>query len=353
VNRYVLSGDLLAGRITKITKADSSTQTKTSYYNLDHLNSTKCITNETGTVEVMYEYRAFGDQLKRLDAEGADTTDKAKYSFGGKELDNETNLYYFNARYYDATIGRFINADPIQDGTNWYVYCRNNPLSMKDPTGLEGICSGQGKINTEGQKLYMNLLKAIKGTTYDAIDLGTQDGDGNEQYRTYCNVFAYDFCTNSNADKRNYNAIDQYNDDLRPILNNNLAGRTSPNSAYDNALQNVDKVAIIKDPAAAQARADLGKRILVIRNGDQHIGIVSPDLGHDYDPEKGPLLCQQGIKKGFMYTNDVWSFAGNWKKENLVFVEVGSPANTESQSTQGAPGNYCPYPIAKPINNSN
>ena len=45
-------------------------------------------------------------------------------------------LYYFNARYYDATIGRFINVDPIQDGLNWYVYCNNNPLSFKDPTGL-------------------------------------------------------------------------------------------------------------------------------------------------------------------------------------------------------------------------
>ncbi|MBN1409994.1 MAG: RHS repeat-associated core domain-containing protein, partial [Spirochaetales bacterium] len=46
-------------------------------------------------------------------------------------------LYYFNARLYDATTGRFISLDPVQDGTNWYVYCSNNPLSFKDPTGLE------------------------------------------------------------------------------------------------------------------------------------------------------------------------------------------------------------------------
>ena len=81
----------------------------------------------------MYEYRAFGEQLKKL-GEG-----EAKYTYGGKELDDNTNLYYFNARYYDATIGRFINVDPIQDGTNWYVYCNNNPLSFVDPTGLEEL----------------------------------------------------------------------------------------------------------------------------------------------------------------------------------------------------------------------
>jgi len=139
VNRYVLSGDLLAGRITTTYNSDTTVTVEKSYYHLDHLNSTKCVTDDTadgGELEVMYEYRAFGEQLKRLDANGEDTDDKAKYSYSGKELDDGTNLYYFNARYYDATIGRFINVDPIQDGMNWYVYCGNNPLCFIDPTGL-------------------------------------------------------------------------------------------------------------------------------------------------------------------------------------------------------------------------
>ena len=92
------------------------------------------VTDEGATIVVNYVYRAFGEQLKRLDANGGETGDEAKYSYGGKELDDGTNLYYFNARYYDAAIGRFINVDPIQDGSNWYVYCSNNPLAMVDPT---------------------------------------------------------------------------------------------------------------------------------------------------------------------------------------------------------------------------
>ena len=80
---------------------------------------------------------AFGEQLKKLGGSAGSPTGEAKYTYGGKELDDETNLYYFNARFYDATIGRFINVDPVQDGTNWYIYCSNNPLSMVDPTGLE------------------------------------------------------------------------------------------------------------------------------------------------------------------------------------------------------------------------
>jgi hypothetical protein len=48
---------------------------------------------------------------------------------------DSTGLYYFNARYMDPEIGRFISRDPAMDGANWYVYCRNNPLKYVDPDG--------------------------------------------------------------------------------------------------------------------------------------------------------------------------------------------------------------------------
>ena len=131
INRYVMSGDLLAGRITKTVKYDGTATVSTEYYHLDHLNSTKCVSDANGNAGVKYVYRAFGEQLAKLG------TVDAKYTYGGKELDGETNLYYFDARYYDAVIGRFINVDPAQDGLNWYVYCGNNPLNAKDPTGLK------------------------------------------------------------------------------------------------------------------------------------------------------------------------------------------------------------------------
>ena len=40
-------------------------------------------------------------------------------------------------RYYDASVGRFISSDPIEDGDNWYAYCENNPLASIDPEGLQ------------------------------------------------------------------------------------------------------------------------------------------------------------------------------------------------------------------------
>jgi hypothetical protein len=45
-------------------------------------------------------------------------------------------LYYFNARWYDASTGRFTSEDPISDGVNWYAYVASNPLGRIDPRGL-------------------------------------------------------------------------------------------------------------------------------------------------------------------------------------------------------------------------
>lgn len=71
-------------------------------------------------------------------------TDK---QFTGQTLD-DTGLYYYNARYYDPTIGRFISADSIvPDPTNpqelnRYAYCLNNPLKNIDPSGHNTVAIG-------------------------------------------------------------------------------------------------------------------------------------------------------------------------------------------------------------------
>ena len=58
--------------------------------------------------------------------------------FTGQRLD-DTGLYYYNARYYDPEIGRFISPDPLAalgQGLNRYTYSINNPINFLDPSGL-------------------------------------------------------------------------------------------------------------------------------------------------------------------------------------------------------------------------
>jgi|SRR3989344_8225001 len=68
--------------------------------------------------------------------------------FIGEEYDAETGLNYLNARYYDASIGRFVSQDPMfwslplelladPQQLNSYSYARNNPIVGSDPSGLK------------------------------------------------------------------------------------------------------------------------------------------------------------------------------------------------------------------------
>ncbi len=82
------------------------------------------------------DYKPFGQE--------ANATGTEKYAFTGQYSEAEIGLYYFGARWYDASLGRFISEDPIKgsmlssQSQNPYVYCMNNPLRFIDPTGMMG-----------------------------------------------------------------------------------------------------------------------------------------------------------------------------------------------------------------------
>ncbi len=56
--------------------------------------------------------------------------------YAGRTLDLSTALYYNRARYYDATMERFISTDPAESSPNLYEYVGENPLTRTDPSGL-------------------------------------------------------------------------------------------------------------------------------------------------------------------------------------------------------------------------
>jgi len=60
-------------------------------------------------------------------------------SFTSYTYDVVLDLYFAQARFYDANSRRFTQVDPIKDGINWYAYCGNNPIVFVDPSGLTEV----------------------------------------------------------------------------------------------------------------------------------------------------------------------------------------------------------------------
>ena len=110
------------------------------FYRRDAQGNIPAIFDSIGNIVVEYSYDAWGKCTIKTNVSGIAAINPFRYR--GYYLDDETGLYYLNARYYDPEIGRFISADSIAylapesiNGLNVYAYCGNNPVMNVDPTG--------------------------------------------------------------------------------------------------------------------------------------------------------------------------------------------------------------------------
>ncbi|EMM97916.1 RHS repeat-associated core domain protein [Leptospira interrogans serovar Zanoni str. LT2156] len=113
------------------------------FYHPNHLGSIQMITDGAGNPAsgpepgVSYvSYEPYGSII-RNDSYGPDIF---RYKFTGQIEDKETGLYYYKSRFYEPTLGRFLQADSViapdsVNGMNRYMYVDGNPVSYRDPSG--------------------------------------------------------------------------------------------------------------------------------------------------------------------------------------------------------------------------
>jgi RHS repeat-associated protein len=123
------------------------------YYHANSLYCVSALTNGSGAVVERYRYTPYGE-LTILAADGTTvrsaSTYANPYTYTGRRWDSETGLYYYRARYYHPTLGRFIGRDPLAyDGGGQSFYRAYFVPGRRDPSGKKaGKNSGAhaGKI---------------------------------------------------------------------------------------------------------------------------------------------------------------------------------------------------------------
>ena len=120
------------------------------FYHSDHLGSTSYITDAKANVAQFDAYLPYGELL----VDEHSSSEEMPYKFNGKELDQETGLYYYGARYMNPRTSVWYGVDPLAEKypeIGGYVYCHNNPIVFFDPNGMEDDAKKKSALKSINQ----------------------------------------------------------------------------------------------------------------------------------------------------------------------------------------------------------
>jgi RHS repeat-associated protein len=149
-------------------KVNSLVENDQYFYHPDHLGSTSIITDKEGVATQFIAYMPFGESL----VDEHSSRREQPYKFSGKEIDEETGLSYFGARYYDSQVAVWYGIDPLVEkysNVGGYVYCNNSPTIMIDPDGKDHYYSDDGVYLGKDKKETENVWVANK---YEKLEQG-------------------------------------------------------------------------------------------------------------------------------------------------------------------------------------
>jgi len=143
-------------------------------------------------------------------------------SFTGREFDQETGLYYYRARYYEPSLGKFLSSDPLGFDAGDYNlsrYVMNDPLGYVDPTGMV-VLVDYGKLQEKISAAGAECAKAIGITlaTDKFIEIGIYLFLGNSAVYVGQTLDNFDVRENAHIRRLEKEGIEIVKDTFKPLF---------------------------------------------------------------------------------------------------------------------------------------
>ena len=239
VSKHIFVGNsrLVTAMTHEDNHGDTTEQTeKRYYYHADHLQSAQFITNVRGEQYEHIEYTPYGELWIEETAPGID---KLPFRFTGKELDEETGLYYYGARYLDPKYSRWLSGDPA---LGEYV-----PSPGTEPSKLAGMGGVYNTINlhvyhysNNNPIRYLDPDGRAAGDLFDTMDAAAEDFGKTYNDDSIRNNVEYGTTLYKNKDGKYYYSVPNIGDNESVISytepldpNDEESGRAHTHAAYD------------------------------------------------------------------------------------------------------------------------
>ncbi len=144
----------------------------------DERGSIVAVTNASGAVMQVNSYDEYGIPA---------STNLGRFQYTGQAWIPELGMYHYKARIYSATLGRFLQSDPIGYGAgmNMYAYVSGDPVNLTDPSGLIAVGGGTDIIVQAQNTHFQNGPPALGSTRFESFGSSTNERGDNVGFNDY------------------------------------------------------------------------------------------------------------------------------------------------------------------------